>query len=425
VSASEFVLKVIESMPTTITQPKALDTSSRLAAERSPLPKFVLACLLFLTLNAVLSVALPVRQKQLTKEKVLHAGYESLQRGPWSWWIARAFFMNQPAHIVLMGDSQMNAAIFQADAMTSGRPVDTVVDHEGIALESRLRSRGFQSVRVVNLASSGSFASDQFFISQALFPSHPPAAVIVGVSPRFFIDKTLLSPSSTECFKFFAPYVEFAALENITFADAFDRLGWMLEKYMPLRRLNDGVFSFLGQIADHLSLTANSNGTALPTPVATNEAAASPNVLKAICTNSDFIGRRDFVVKPVHTHSYVDNSGEYVHRYFKVSTRQYVEQMTFFCQYVAGLRAMGTRVIVIGMPSLAKNRILLPDSFWTKFKEIMATDCRHVGAEWYDLTDDTRFSDQSLYLDNVHLNQDGGLLLTKILAGCLVDSKTR
>src|SRR5271156_5035537 len=124
-------------MPQTLTPSKVIPITSapkKRAIFKSP-P--IIACLLFLIINTLIFFNLPVEKKVLTNERVLNTTNEDLQKGPWSWWIARAFFTNQPSGIVLMGDSQMNAAIYQADAISRGRAVDTVLDHEAVSIEER------------------------------------------------------------------------------------------------------------------------------------------------------------------------------------------------------------------------------------------------------------------------------------------------
>ena len=46
----------------------------------------------------------------------VHA-YESEQRGSWPYWVARAYFSGLEPAFIVMGDSQINAALIQADAM--------------------------------------------------------------------------------------------------------------------------------------------------------------------------------------------------------------------------------------------------------------------------------------------------------------------
>jgi hypothetical protein len=368
---------------------------------------FLAALVVYATINFVVYCQVPRQQKRLTERSVLGSTYETAQRGPWGFWLARAFFKNKPAPIVLMGDSQMNAAIFQADAATQWRPVDTVVDHEAISIEKRLHEKHLPQLRVFNLATSGSFISDQYFVSQALFPSSPPSIVILGIGPRMFMDSTLKSVSSTDCFKYFSPYVDFESSADSVFIDQFERFGWILHKSLPLLQLHETAINWSESLIatwlrrDPKTLENARFKTATP--------------LNVICTCNGDMSRGDGIVRPTKIHLFADNSGEYVHRYRNPSAELYNSQLSFFCKYLIGLRLLGTRVVVVGMPSLAKNRMLLSPSFWQSFKETISSQCTTFGAEWLDLTEDKRFK-SSMFLDNVHLNQDGGLLLTDVLS---------
>src|SRR5277367_3130585 len=146
-------------MPQTLTPPKATGSAANAPQKREIFKSPpIIAGTIFLIINALIFFNLPVEKKLLTKERVFNTNNEILQKGPWSWWIARAFFANQPADIILMGDSQMNAAIYQADAIALGRPVDTVTDHEAVSLEKRLKAKGHPELSALNLSTPGSFA---------------------------------------------------------------------------------------------------------------------------------------------------------------------------------------------------------------------------------------------------------------------------
>jgi hypothetical protein len=399
-------------MPQTLTPPKVTPLSKAPASRRGIGSPPVIAALIFLLINILIFFNLPVQKKELTKEGVLNTTNESLQKGPWSWWIARAFFENQPDDIVLMGDSQMNAAIFQADALARARAVDTVIDHEAVSVENRLQAKGVKGLHVINISTPGSFASDQFLVGEALFPAHPPKVVILGVSPRILIDCTLPSASSTETFKFFAPYVDLTSVADITFDGFFDRLNWLIEKHLPLSGMRDKAYASLSR------LSAACLGKSAPKSPSDQIQRPQVTALQAITSGGD-LGRGEAIIPNFRNYSYQDNTKEYLHRYRTLSAEQYIAQLTFLNKFLCHLHQMGARVIVVGMPSLPAHRKLLNPLFWGQYKQLLAQTSAKAGAEWHDLTDDTRFP-QRFYLDNVHLNQDGGTFLVDILTEWLV-----
>jgi hypothetical protein len=400
-------------MPQTLTPPKVTGTAS--APQKREIFKSppIIAGVIFLIINALIFFNLPVEKKVLTKERVLNSTNEALQKGPWSWWIARAFFTNQPADIILMGDSQMNAAIYQADAIARGRAVDTVTDHESVSIEKRLKAKGHPELSALNLSTPGSFASDQYLISEALFPLHPPKVVIIGLSPRMLIDCTLPSASSTEPFKYFAPYVDLNSVSDITFDGFFDKLNWVIDQHLPLWGVRERAYTALE------SLSASMFGKPAKQPTSEESGRPPITALQAITSGGD-LSKGDAIIPNFRNYSYQDNTKEYLHRYRTFSPEQYIAQLTFLNKFLFGLHARGVRVLVVAMPSLPAHRKLLHPVFWTQFKQVLAQACTTDGAEWHDLTDDTRFS-QRLYLDNVHLNQDGGMLLVDMLSDWLIN----
>jgi hypothetical protein len=400
-------------MPQTLTPSKVIPITSapkKRAIFKSP-P--IIACLIFLIINALIFFNLPVEKKVLMKERVLNTTNEDLQKGPWSWWIARAFFTNQPSDIVLMGDSQMNAAIYQADAIARRRAVDTVIDHEAVSIEERLKAKGHPEMRALNLSTPGSFVSDQYLISAALFPAHPPKVVIVGLSPRMLIDCTLPSASSTEPFKYFSPYVDLNGVSDITFDGFFDKLNWIIDQHLPLWGLRERAYLALAHLSESVF------GKRVQKPPSDPVGRPQITALQAITSGGD-MSKGEALIPNFRNYSYQDNTKEYLHRYRTFSPQQYISQLTFLHKYLFGMHALGVRVIVVAMPSLPAHRKLLNPIFWTQFKQQLSKTCTTDGAEWHDLTDNTRFP-QRFYLDNVHLNQDGGVLLIDMLTDWLIN----
>ncbi len=62
------------------------------------------------------------------------------------------------------------------------------------------------------------------------------------------------------------------------------------------------------------------------------------------------------------------------------------------------------------------NRKLLPQSFWTEFRQFLAVNTEASGGTYVDLFDDPRFVATKDYLDTVHLNRWGGAKLVNIIA---------
>ncbi len=108
------------------------------------------------------------------RQRVFNSPYEIAQSGSWPWWVARAYLTSKTPDIVVMGDSQINAAFFQTDAVIAGKPVDCAVDRSCPALKAAIRERALpdtaNNLRLVSLAMGGAMPSDHYLMSKALLP---------------------------------------------------------------------------------------------------------------------------------------------------------------------------------------------------------------------------------------------------------------
>lgn len=366
-------------------------------------------------------------KSMLTKAAVFSSEYEQRQKGPWSWWLSRAYMLHAPCDIVLMGDSQMNAAIMQADAITNRKNLDVLQDREATTLEHLLKERTQMSLKVVNLGLAGAMVSDQYLISKALFAVNPPKVIILGVSPRSFLDNAMPAASATEPFHFFQRYVKLNSLVSYLFPDVLTQANWLLQEYFPLKQLYHSCLQALDSITyimpgpDRLANTPKSDG--VPNISSKQKLAGvlerSPTaLLQAIAGATDEPAKGESIICPVALHGFLDNTREYQRRYHDPSSPNYKNQDVFFREYLHFLNSIGSQVFVVGMPVLIANRKLLPKEFWNHYRKQMQDECASFGASWVDLSEDSSFS-RSDFLDNVHLNADGGRLLLKRIASLI------
>ena len=181
----------------------------------------------------------------LTKlhQMVFNSAYETNQSGPWPWWVARAYFGNTadniPApDIVILGDSQANAAIIQADAVAMNKSMDCAIDRQCItlknSLEQELKPHG-SNLRLVNLSVGGAMPSDYYLMSKSLFTKNQhPKLVIITLSPRSFLDATLPAASATEIFQFFSPFVDLGNLVDHAFNNPVQKWFWLAQRKFVL-----------------------------------------------------------------------------------------------------------------------------------------------------------------------------------------------
>jgi hypothetical protein len=369
---------------------------------------FIVALVSWIAINLALMPNLAIDRPQLSRTAIEQSDFERAQRAPWAWWLARSFFQNQPADIVLLGDSQMNSAMFQADAFFTHEGRDCVTDHRPVGFINALRSKGVR-LSALNLATAGSVASDQYVIAKALFEHAPPKLVVLGVSPRFFLDGTLPSVSSTETFKFFAPYVDLAPVSQYTFTNSLEQMDWWLQQHVPLIRLHDAAHSVASQLFSSFGSKEELNNSQ-------REPQDAKDLLRAISTSSgDFEPGKD-VVPPVIVNNYfADNTKEYARRYKDMSMEQFETQQGFLVAFIKYLHSIGSDVVIVGMPLYETNRAMLSPVFWSSFRKRIGDTCRSNGAYWYDMSDEKCFT-KPMFLDAVHLNYSGGTCFCDVLA---------
>lgn len=371
----------------------------------------ICALLLFVIINLLGSPLCFHGRPSLTKNEVFGSKYELMNQGPWPWWVARAFFLEQPADIIIMGDSQINAAVFQADAFARNMPSDCAVDREAVALEKILNATTKGKSKVVNLAMGGAMCSDQYLMAQALFTKAPPKIVIIGVNPRCFLDNSLESASTTEPFKYFQPFVDMGPLAKLSFPDYISEAAWRIKENVPLLKLHSLSSDFLAG-----SLGLNKNST---TPDLVKGRSSSPQTLRAIYGLANDVKKGETLVPPVIISGFYDNKMEYARRYKDPNIATYQSQKQFFDAYLKTLENLKIKMFVVNMPCLPANRQLLPAIFWQNYCAWVASECRKHGASWVDLSEDPSFT-QNYFLDNVHVNAFGAKLLVQKIASILL-----
>jgi len=380
---------------------------------------FIVAFFIWFAINLALLPKLSIDRPQLNRTNVDHSDYERAQKGPWAWWLARSFFRDQPADIVLLGDSQMNSALFQADAFLTGKVRDCIIDHRPVAFTAALRRNGV-NLSALNLATPGSFASDQYVIAKALFEHAPPKAVVLGVSPRFFLDGTLPSVSSTETFKFFAPYVDLTPVKQYAFTNPLEQTDWWLKQHVPLIRLHDAAHSLASQFL--LSVIPGNQAkeeAQKSEQESEQESEQKPvdakDILRAVSNSTGDFEPGQNVVPPIFVNYFVDNTKEYARRYKNMSMEQFESQQAFLVAYIKYLHSIGSEVVIVGMPLYESNRAMLSPAFWANFRKRIGETCHNNGAYWYDLSDEKSFT-KPMFLDAVHLNFNGGSCFSEVLA---------
>jgi hypothetical protein len=249
-------------------------------------------------------------------------------------------------------------------------------------------------------------------ISKALFASSTPKVVVIGVSPRCFLDNSLISASSTDPFQYFEPHVEMGSLSHLAFPDLLSEISWYGKNNLPMWILRDRFFDLFPKEASGSSSEAEAS--------AAKEASSNTSqMLRGIYGSSNDVKQGAFLVKPMIVPGFYDNSKEYLHRWRNWNVPAYGIQKQFFDAYLTNLGQLGIKTVVVGMPCTVQNRRLLPGTFWSEYRSWLSQECLAHGAIWFDLSEDPTFS-QKHFLDTVHVNAFGARLLVQKIASLLI-----
>lgn len=381
------------------TNTPTIERSPRLQAGKLPVrrseptksaSKFLVALLIFLVANLTLFFSINWQTASIDEE-MSKPDSQTTIKGTWPWWISKSYLAQvQAPDIVLLGSSQMATAVFTADAQTLQKALDCVSYRRATTLENDLTARLGHPVSIFNWSMGGAMASDQDLITRTLLVGRlKPKMVVIGVSPRDFIDNTLPSASTTEPFRFFSRFVEPTKLAAWAFADDLSRFGWLLNRYLPMSQLHNKVATCM--TSDQLQATTGTK----------------QEFLKGISASGGNITPGQWLVPANIPYLFVDNTQEYIHRYTNPNPPIYPQELSFFNDALAQLRENNIKVLVVGMPSVAPNRKLLPDTFWQEFRGNISSICLKNSADWLDLSESDVFTIDD-YLDTVHLSARGG-----------------
>ena len=381
---------------------------------------FLTALAGFLIVNFITGAILGAPVLSLTSENFKQDNYQDPMFGTWTWWMARGWVMHKETpEIALLGSSQINAPSWAADATLLQRGVDCLLHRNVETLSRDLEKQKSlpPNLTVANCAVQGGVASDYYIISRALFEGERcPELVVLGISPRDFIDNKLPSASSTEVFRFFSRFASADKLASLAYPDLKDRsfawLDWKIRS-TPLRRLNEIITAKVDTWAE----SANAR------PLRGKKRRAENNELMAAIYNAhQQVKPGEWVVPPNMQPTFVDNTQEYVARYTNCRPKSLPIQYAFFRELLTMLKEKKVNVLVVALPTLPMNRKLLPDGFWKDHNEAIRTMCADSGAKFSDLSASTDFV-QADYVDTVHLNNIGGAKLFAKIAETIGQDK--
>ncbi len=123
----------------------------------------------------------------------------------------------------------------------------------------------------------------------------------------------------------------------------------------------------------------------------------------------------DIVVPATLVEGCFDNTKEYSSRYKNPHPKHFKNQLFFFEETLKRMKAQNIQVLVVDMPTMAKNRSMLPIPFWIDYTKQMKDVCDRQNAQYLSLSASPDFNVKD-FVDTVHLNFRGGAKLLNIIA---------
>ncbi len=371
----------------------------------------LLAALVFVMVNLVLHFAGPTEKAKLTLDALGDLNLAKKNGRVASWWISNAYLSEKsPPDVVLIGSSQLGG-LQAADADLLKVPQDYALDHKCVIIENYLRGHKIQA-KCFSIGIVGSMVSDQFMIEKVLFSApNKPKVLIATVSPRDLIDGALQSVSSTEVFRFFSPYVSDSSIADDFLCDPIEKATWFTTTGIPVRTAYRNEQRELESAEPVVDKANRPLHRLAQDPLLTTNNETLVNILPGQCT-----------VRPDMPEIFVDNTSDYKkRRYANPRGPMYQRQLTCFIKMLANAKAQGMNVLVVGMPLHISNWSLLPESFWSDYRNRLQTACRDNGATFIELSHDTDFSKKD-FVDGVHLSAHGGLKVARRIANAVAST---
>ncbi len=325
--------------------------------------------------------------------------------GSWTWWAAHGYFAEPKApDVVLMGSSLVNSACWAADALTTKSPIDCALHHRVVTLEKQLKEKAFvKDPTVLNVSVQGAGACDYYMMTRGLMEgARKPKVLVLGIAPRDFIDNKIHNLGDTEPFMFYQRYVNFdddvARAYTNPFAKLLGEIEWKIGR-LPLRRLHAAVAGLFCE-RDSISKTRAQSESQLRTALSSSVSRVFPG---------------DIVVPATLTEGCFDNTREYSSRYKNPHPKHFENQLFFFEETLKRMNAQNIKVLVVDMPTMLRNRAMLPASFWINYTQQMKNVCARQNAQYLFLSASPDFVKKD-FVDTVHLNFRGGTKLLNIIA---------
>lgn len=351
----------------------------------------VWAIAIFLTLNTALFFSFP---EDTALSKDLWSGAGSIDLA-----LEDLNHLSQRPDVVLLGSSLMMFPFFAMDQEIAPGSYDIFHHHNSITLSKELKSKGFKAQSndnsepcIFSLSIFGQMVSDAYiYANEFLQNEHLPKYVIYGTAPRDFSDNDLPSPTSTFTFRRLVGLANFPKYADLYLPTMKDKFEFIVDHAFFLygRRwhLQKEVDKAIAKTYNYLGIT--------------DKTASEAKSEKA-----------GFMLSGSNEERWNSSEKEYQKRYRNISDKDLSVQNGFMSNFLALCKQRNIKVILVNMPLTKRNRDILPEQFYSQFRQNLNDLCNKNDAVYVDLGSSPEFTDNDFW-DTAHLNHFGGHKLLK------------
>lgn len=282
--------------------------------------------------------------------------------------------------VVLIGSSLVMYPFWAMDAELNPNLNEFVHYHQARTLELALAKATNKTVSAYSFATSGQMTSDSLlFVDEFLKDDRSPRWLVYGIAPRDLHDSNMKSPTATLPFQYLVSIANIGKYANYLMPSWDDRCEFVSRS---ICYLYGHRWDFQQQVTRTIARLQKKKApqNAPVTGFSTSEAA---------------LGRWGFSLK------------EYSGRYSGIGEADLSTQFKCLDKIASLSKERRINVVVINMPLPKRNRDLLPEGFYERYRKKLKQHASDAGVNLIDLGTSNEFTEDD-YWDSAHLNHTGG-----------------
>jgi hypothetical protein len=319
------------------------------------------------------------------------------------WWATKEF-LGQPkgSDVVLLGASDMAAAVSGTEATFLNTPIHNLLHHRCSYLASKLQQLDSRYKDAFCLAVGGAMPSDCYFMARTLLlGEHKPKAIVCTIAPRSFCDSQFGDPKSSDVYRVMSKLSGTQDFGLSYLCSFWDRLDYGLQQSVSIYGHKYELASWQHHMLNPiLSTLLCEDFSKMRTPRFAKLAALK---LSGDSSPSGFISMPFDPKHPVFTNNMADFEGHFS----KINFRVFYEQLDFLRKLGDFCRSEGISLVLVNSPVTAENRQLVKPEFYKVYLIQVSSVASKCGAKFVNLDLPEIFKHED-FADTVHLNARGG-----------------